>query len=132
MLKTNLEILEFVNARPGHAADADALAAFIGDAADARLSDLLHAGLLRRSANWYASGPVVYTLTGSGFDSLARGQQQRQQRSDDRADQAAHEARAQHHADRLAEQNRRTMIISGIISAVVSAVMSVLIRLILG
>lgn len=132
MLKSNLEILEYVHSCPNHSVDADTLAAFIGDSAERRLSDLVHGGLLARSSNWYGDGPVVYSLSGKGFDLLAQTQHANQQRAQDRADQAAYEARAQHHADYLADLNRRTMIVSGIISAIVSAAMSILIRLLFG
>lgn len=132
MLKSNEEILEYVCSCPDHSADAVTLAAYIGDSAERRLADLYRDGLLSRASNWYGDGSVVYSLTGKGFDLLARGQQLRQQRAQDRADQAAYEARAEHHADRLADRNRRTMIVSGIISAIVSALMSILIRLLFG
>ncbi|MBE5774430.1 MAG: hypothetical protein E7337_10930 [Clostridiales bacterium] len=132
MLKSNLEILEYVHSCPNHSVDADTLAAFIGDSAEKRLSDLYHENLLARSSNWYGDGVVVYSLSGKGFDLLAKTHQTNQQRAQDRADQAANEARAQQHADYLAGLNRRTMFVSGIISAIVSALMSILIRLLFG
>ena len=132
MPKSNVEICEFVYNQPDHRVNAETLAAFIGESAERRLSDLYHENLLARSSNWYGDGSIVYSLSGKGFDLLAQTQQAYQQRAQDRADQAAYEARAQQHADYLAELNRRTMIVSGIISAIVSAAMSILIRLLFG
>lgn len=94
MLKSNLEILDYVHSCPNHTVDADTLAAFIGDSAERRLSDLFHDNLLARSSNWYSDGPVIYSLSGKGFDLLAQNEQERQRRADDEARNERHRLEA--------------------------------------
>ena len=128
MLKSNLEILEYVHSCPNHSVDADTLAAFIGDSAERRLSDLFHDSLLARSSNWYSDGPVVYSLSGKGFDLLARNEQERQRRADDEARDERHRLEAEAQAAR----NRRNVLVSAILGAIVGAVAALVLQKLFG
>lgn len=93
MLKTDLDILAYINAQPDRTVVLDDLKAFIGDNANARLYEMKQAHLLRRDQHWNDSRPTTYTLGTKGEDLLASHEQLAQQMADQKA-QAAREKEA--------------------------------------
>lgn len=94
MPKTDIEILEFIYNQPNHAASPVDLRSFIGENANRRISDLVHAKKIRSTASWLDDTPEMYVLDVEGEKLLAAHRQQ--------IDQAR-----QHEADRKAEADRK-------------------------
>ena len=132
MLKSNLDILSFIDSQPERAVALDALKAYIGDNADRRVSDLVHDHVLRCDSNWYGDGPAVCSLGFRGDELLAVHQQAEQQARDDRAYYEAQEERHRQEAEALARINRRNVFISGISGAVVGSVLAFILQQLIG
>ena len=131
MLKTDLDILAYINAKPDRTVVAADLKAFIGENADARLYEMKQAHLLRRNQYWYDSRPTTYTLGTKGEDLLATHEKEIEQEN-------------QRHADAIAEQERQEkagdkdrhfqliIAIVGLIGAVVGAFLGAFFQKLLG
>ena len=88
MLKTDLDILAYINAKPDRTVVAADLKAFIGENADARLYEMKQAHLLRRDQHWNDSRPTTYTLGTKGEGVLASHEQLAQQMTEQKAEAA--------------------------------------------
>lgn len=89
MIKSDVEILEFIDSSSGHAVDGDALRAFIGENAERRAHDLVRAQQLRVESDWFGDGRRVYTLGPVGENLLAQHRQDLEKLAEDVADKQA-------------------------------------------
>lgn len=89
MVKSDVEILEFVDSHPGHAVDGDALRAFIGENAERRAHDLVRAQQLHVESDWFGDGRRVYILGPVGENLLAQHRQELEKLAEDVADKQA-------------------------------------------
>lgn len=98
MLKTDLDILAFINRHPGCVIEETALMTFVGEDAAQRLYRMRQDGLIRRDQHWYDSRPTTYTLDARGHDLLATHEQEVEQRRRREADQEKQKKEAKREA----------------------------------
>lgn len=126
MLKTDIEILEFIHGQPGHAADYDILRSFIGENAERRLSDLVHARLLKYDPHWNDNRSTTYALAAKGEALLAEHLQNVEKAIQRRADEDAEKERDRLQAKTREAKNRWFSLLSAIIGAAVGSVLTFL------
>lgn len=91
MLLADWQILEYVE-RAGKPVPVDTLRAYIGDGADARISAMCRAGMLRRNGGWFA-GKALFSLGPAGYTALSAHNEQVKKLSQDVARQDAADKR---------------------------------------
>ena len=98
MLRTDIEILKFIDEQPGRIVEENELMAFIGENATRRLIGLRADGLIIRNQHWYDSRPTDYRLDAKGEALLAEHEQALEQRrrsiAEAKAEQAEQKAEA--------------------------------------
>jgi hypothetical protein len=124
MLKTNQDILEFINKQTGRTVEDNELKAYIGENADQRLREMRSAGMIRCETHWYDERRPTYTIDAKGDALLAEKEKERQRNADDKAAQERQRMEAKTEAAR----NRRNVVLSAILGAIVGAVVTFLLQ----
>lgn len=128
MLKTDLEILEYIKGHPDHRVIADDLRAFVGVDADRRLYQMKSAGLIRYHAHWYDDAPAAYGLDARGEDLLATHEKEQEEARQRKAEEKEELRQKTREEKAETSKNRRFDLFSAIIGAIVTAIVTVLIE----